>query len=582
MVKRVFLLILLMLNGSLGWAAVEVEVNLDPATGSLSNPFTLTVTVRGGSLDEQPKLERSRDFDLVSQQSGSSVTITNGQIDQQLIYTYTLRARRTGRLSSPSVVVQLESGQKRFPGEDVVVLPNEAPADRPGADVARDVVFRQSVDKQSVFAGEQVVNSLSVYTRVNLRNLEIKSANFADLWAENLGEPQQRQETVNGMRYQVQTSKVALYPLKAGMLSLPARQMSGKVPAPRTRQGSLLGDFMDFDPFNMGGLLGSFDLQSIDVRSNALELLVKEVPPLPDSFPVWGLSQPLVGETTLAVSYDSKPVKVGQDKTINLVIRSLGNLSPLKEAPLQESVALRVYQEQPQRKEIIENGKLLMQREIAITLIPLKSGVVELPPIELGFLDPLSGEYRLARSEPVRFEVTGSPEVGQPKAVLGFVTPEAAAERSGSDSPKPAPTTLPYQAETFLEHLSSRISVGLALLLVTGAGVVVGAVYFMARLFSETWGARQALRRIELSQNVPELQTALLGLIHAKLGGEPRAAVTAFGLKHRLSELSNPDLRFIIQQLADELDFALYGGQEISPAEFQKLRHQALELARKW
>ena len=75
------------------------------------------------------------------------------------------------------------------------------------------------------------------------------------------------------------------------------------------------------DPYSdLDSIFGIGQIEKKDFKSNSVSVEVLPLPPKPDNFENWGLSNVLVGETSIQIQGALNPVKTGESKTFTLRI----------------------------------------------------------------------------------------------------------------------------------------------------------------------------------------------------------------------------------------------------------------------
>ncbi len=112
MKKTLFLLWVAMLfwdmNATAQSTDLEVKVEVDPDTILMDNVFYIVYTLQGADGDfEAPPF---KDFDVVSQSSGSSISIVNGETSRTASYTFALRPHEPGNFIIDPATITTKNG----------------------------------------------------------------------------------------------------------------------------------------------------------------------------------------------------------------------------------------------------------------------------------------------------------------------------------------------------------------------------------------------------------------------------------------------------------------------------------------
>jgi hypothetical protein len=160
-----------------------------------------------------------------STSSSSSVQIINGQVTQSISYSYSfiLQATKEGKFildpaeiivdgktyKSNSVTIEVLKGNQTNNQQN-----NQGQTNNTGTVSNDDVFVRLNLNKTNVTQGEQIVATISIYTKMNLVGFEeMKFPAFKGFWSDDLENPTQislKQEKYNGSVYQVGVLKKTL------------------------------------------------------------------------------------------------------------------------------------------------------------------------------------------------------------------------------------------------------------------------------------------------------------------------------------------------------------------------------------
>jgi len=562
------------------WAEdLKFYTTIKPSSGTLDDQFIYSVVIEGKNDSAYPFLSGGDDFKLSLIGPQSSINIVNGQVSAKIIYTYRLFPKKSGILETPAAEISVDN--KKYTAEPLKV--EVKPADTNHPSNSSDPVFvRQTVESNSVYLGEQVVNSVELYTSAQLVQPEYDGLGADGFWAEDLGETQNLTRYLNGKQYDLILIRKALFPLKPGKLHIPERHLKAQVRVKQQRPsfgfpGGALDPFGDsfFDDF-----LGRASFKDLELNSNALDLEVKELPGAPGNFPDWGLSSALVGDVQAELHYDSAAIKSGESKTIELVVTGTANLNPLKKVPLNSNSRMKIYQETPQITKRDLAGKLNYSKVLRFSLIPLTGGHFHLDGLQLGYFDPKDQRYKIAKTSQIDFEVSGdlAPEPSaqaEPRKEL----PAAEASPSPALTIKPPSEALPaYQEETRIERLSRTISKESLILGALFLALLVCFALSIYWLMRSQRPARELLKKIQAAANLSELESAFrLGLfrkqaVSLSLSGEE--------LRQAIKNCPIPaEIQYEIGLLLEEITYSLFSPNK-DAKNLSELKARALAIIR--
>ena len=107
---------------------------------------------------------------------------------------------------------------------------------------------------------------------------------------------------------------------------------------------------------------------------------------------------------------------MGQSATLEVQVDGAGNVQFLGEPDIPELPAFKIYPDQPDAS-IDRDGRLLTGRKVfRRALVPLVSGALDVPPIDLVYFDPELGDYATRSTERIDLDV--APAEGEEELML--------------------------------------------------------------------------------------------------------------------------------------------------------------------
>ncbi len=577
------------------YAAPSVRTEITPTSGSVDDLFLFTVTVEGVSRSAPPLLSGGNDFTLELLGSQTAVSIGSNGVDPKASYFYNLKPKREGEILTPAVEIDL--GGEKLSAEPIKVqirgsTRSGTSTSTPGEAIAKDKVFaRQSVVPTSVYQGQQVVNTVALYTQLELPQFVIEDLGSDGFWQEPLVDDDRSTKLINGIEHMVVQVKKALFPLRSGTLELPARKVRAKIPVrQRARRGPGFG-FFDDDIF--GGFFDTIELKDIEIISNAASVEVLPLPPAPAEMqPLLG-TIPVVGATALELSYPPDAINVGESKTVTVTVVSTGNLKPLKSLPLASQPGVKIYEERPESRTDRRNSQLVTRQSFRFSVVPLKPGLIRIPKLQLAFFDPQKKSYALAQTSDIAFPVSGKAIAGADHtATTSGATDTPGAQAQDTGRPRLVPTLPPvpvgpplrYEEPTALQKLSQQVSPQLALLLLCALIALALVVLVASRLRTKrTVPSTLSALEIDRGTSLKELERALRRLAGNRLVGVREDSTFDEIRSMVASQVSDRELALAIRSLLDDLEVLQYGSpSESDQDELPALRRRLKDLARQW
>lgn len=392
-------------------AVVNAETAIYPGEA-----FQYSIVVEGGAKPTRIDISPLREFDPTPVGDGTSYNQINDQVSISYSSNYQITAKEAGAMHLPPVTVVVGGKTYTTNAVDVTVS-------KPGSTDRMSVEF--TVSDSKCYAGQPIVMTVRWIVSARWQNVafdvpvfdspdflieEIASAGAAPA-EQNLidGIPtavKGVRQSIKGMDSEVYTFSKVLIPQRAGRIRLNPVVVSTNLAVGRVRTNSV------FNPY-------SIKYDRVSVQSEPVELEVLPVPEEGKPVEFYGL----VGQYTISAS--AAPTKVSVGDPITLTIRVGGNpyLKPVQWPDLEQVPELAANFKIPAEKAspTLESGKKVFTQ----TLRASSEAVTQVPPIPLAFFDSRSGEYVVARTDPIPLEVA-------PTKILTNADVEAAS--SGSTS----------------------------------------------------------------------------------------------------------------------------------------------------
>lgn len=383
-------------------AQSKLSSSVMPKTGSIHDLFIFTVTYEGDTTKIIPQLSAGGDFTISYIGPKTMISVTNGRVRSSQAHIYQLQPKSTGTLQTPEV--QVEANGSVLSAPPIAVSVTEPSASSESNTPNADIFLRHTADPQSVVVGQQIVNHLALYTRKNIKGITIDDEPAEGFWQETISNGENHERSLNGKTYSTVEIARALFPLRAGELTIPGRVANLKVVEPRAQKP---GKF--FDPFSDSFFQDFFDGGRITQRTLSAESLrvnVRSLPDIPELHRIHTPTVPIVGRTALAVEYSGLPLEVGEARQVTITVTSTGNLNPLKSVDLPADSSYKTYPRNVEQRQRLRDGMLEMERVFHFSVVPLRTGIVGIPGPTLSYFDPSSQTFKLASTDDIALVVT--------------------------------------------------------------------------------------------------------------------------------------------------------------------------------
>lgn len=397
-------------------AEIEFYQTVDRNKVGTEDTFRLTIVVGDAPDGATVQFPAPNDFEVLSRSQSTQMSYSLGAGNAGVIkrvqkYTLVLRANRAGKLTIPPAA--LSTAQKTYQTESIAVevvkgrLQNDAPPpgrqpspfpdpfggffgdddpfagipQPPEPDIPRgssDTFLKASIDKESVYVGEQLNLSLYIYSRADLASVDaVSMPKLEGFLSEDLDSPTQlapEQRIISGVPYRAYLlRRRALFPLKAGELTIGAAEAD--ITTGWLYQGS-----------------------RVHRKGNALQVKVK---PLPRE--AVGLN---VGKWRLSSEASQTTVQVGAPLQVKVLLEGRGNLKSAVMPKLSGPTALRIYEPTTTDKTLVKHGTFGGLRTQEYVVLPQQTGTFVLPALTMKFFNPEAGQVEESTTDPITLTVT--------------------------------------------------------------------------------------------------------------------------------------------------------------------------------
>lgn len=351
---------ILMITG-LNVYAGNLTASVDRDTLGLEETFTLVLRY-DEQINATPDYELlQKDFDILNTQSGTQMSIINGNMEASTEWKIALAPKRIGTLLIPSFTIDgaiSDSIPITVEGKSRTQKNNDS-----------QVNVEIETNKDSAYVQEQIIVTLRLYTTVGLSGIDLQPLQVKDALVMQLDE-KQYQTKINGRPGAVVETRYAIFPQQSGELIIP---------------GVLYQVSLD------SGQRDLWDRFYGNSQSNILRLRTEEqrltINPAPAAY-----SQNWLPATKVelvehwSASIDS--LKVGEPITRTITIKADG-LTAGQIAPLQlpNVDGLTFYSDQAQTDDQKNAQGMIGSRIETIAIVPTKAGRFTLPETTVSWWD---------------------------------------------------------------------------------------------------------------------------------------------------------------------------------------------------
>ncbi len=420
---------LLMLTAVAGVRA-EVVSSLSSPTGQVGTPLQLQYQfINTGEPKDMPRSLMVDGLDIRLTGTSRRVEVVNFQTSSAIIYAYTVIPNRPGNFTIPGFAVQVNGQQVRTdavdlrvtgpggsapppgPGVPQMMPPPSAPrAPAPGRKPPRSAQGEAApyygeivMGAKTAYVGEVVPVELRFYFRADGQFDNLQRPTFAGdgFTAAPLSEPEQSEQFIDDIPYNVVTFRSAITPVKTGQIEVPSAFMEGQMISAGAPPG--MDPFFDqfFQNFPMPGFGRA---ENIQAKTNARQL---EVLPLPKEGRPENFGG-AIGQFTLRASANPQIVKAGEPVMLKLALEGRGNFDAIAPPVLTDTDGWRTYAP----KEVFNAADAIGYggtKTFEVSMVA-RTDQTASPGAELSYFDPIKKQYFTLKTDPVTVTAAGGGE----------------------------------------------------------------------------------------------------------------------------------------------------------------------------
>ncbi|MCL1974573.1 MAG: BatD family protein [Firmicutes bacterium] len=374
-----------------GATDTEFRLEMDNLNMQIGVSSYLTLTIINAQGAKITGIAGIDDFDVLSQNSGTSINMINGQSSFQENRQYIIMPKTAGMFFLKAII---EYQGQTYETNTLQVKVAESSSSEKAAEA--DLFVTTKLSKAEAYLGEKLIITYELYTRYNIENYGFTDyTSIEGIIAKDIPQDQLKNEYVylDGVRYaKYEVKTLILDPIKAGAHIIPSFNMQVNV-ITDNGFGSAFGSFGNF--FNSS--------QPMYLQTEEKELLIKTLPQAKKPANYSGL----VGQLQLEGSFSSEEVEYGDSLLLTVKASGNCNLDSLKKIFSASLPGFTVYETQKNMSESVIANQYYTQKDFEIILVPEKTGAIKIAPLAIPFFEPTSGEYMQANIEGATIQVHG-------------------------------------------------------------------------------------------------------------------------------------------------------------------------------
>jgi hypothetical protein len=381
-------LLILAVGVSTAQAQSPIYAEVDRASLTTDDTLTLKVTIASSLMNTpRPSLPNLQGFDLLGSSTASQISLINGEVSSQVVYSYRLMPREAGDLVIDPITVTI-NGQSYSTGPIPVrviqgsgaapsgaAAPAAAPSDRqqttaPEDFTGQDLFVEAVVDNPTPYVGQQVVHTFRFYSAINLLGQSSYEApTFTGFWSEGQSEQAEYRAQGAGRIYEVTELRTILFPTAAGPVTIDPARLS---------------------------TAGGFFSRGQTLQTKPVELNVQALPSgAPEGF------DGAVGQFSLQAAVDTTQGLVNEPLTWHVTLSGRGNLTAAPDPSWPELPGWRDFESEATIHTETREGQVVGTRTYERLLVPAAEGEFTIPALEYAYFDPEVGQYQVVRTEPI-------------------------------------------------------------------------------------------------------------------------------------------------------------------------------------
>lgn len=271
--------------------------------------------------------------------------------------------------------------------------------------IRQNLFIKVDVNKDHCYEGEPVVATYKLYTRLRSESKVCRNPSFNGFSVYDVVDPSSAHstiETLNGKSFNVYLiRKSQLFPLQSGILELDPAEVENSISflsAEKAMKGEgahlpeLLRSF-ESDDVTKDGII----TENVNIKSNPMAITVKELPLSGRPYSFDGA----VGDFSIEATIDKNEVALNDMAQLRIIVKGEGNFGVINAPPVQWPEEVEAYE--PEIRENVLKTMVPMRgyKTFAYTVMPKRTGTIEIPAVEFSYFDPKDSRYKTALTDAV-------------------------------------------------------------------------------------------------------------------------------------------------------------------------------------
>lgn len=402
----------------------EVTASVDRNSILLDESMRLTIIATGNTTRDAADFSALQNNFRVSVPSFSQSTqIINGNMTRTVSWAVTLYPKQAGTFNIPAFTVE----GKQTKAFAVSVLPVSAA----NQNQPRQFFATAELNNTTIYLQQQLLYTVKVYLARDIQRGQITIPELEGALIEQIGEDEDYQEIIDGVRYRIIERNYAIIPQSSGKFTIKGPIFEAEV---------LTNSRRSFANFGR--------TTSISRRAPDLDI---EVRPMPNNYQYTWLPSALV-DVTEQWQTNGEELTVGEPITRSITLTVLGlTKEQLPTIDLPYHPSFKVYPEQPNLTTSERNDTLIAQGVFNSAIIPEQTGSFVLPEVRIPWFNVNTGQTEFAVVPARTVEVLAKPSNAQ-TAIETNDAQSSTQNPAGSENIAP-PTLSPSSPLTWLSYV---------------------------------------------------------------------------------------------------------------------------------
>ena len=381
--KKIALFLSIFLE-SVNCLALEAKLSPNPIMQGESTELIISSDKPLGAPENLRLL--TKNFNISGSQQRQSAQFINGVGSTTYEVAFVLFPLRQGEIKIPPLKV----GDEKTEPLVLKVLAKNDQSSIPVKDLPT-MELTADVSDHTPYEGQTLFYTLTLTDGQGLVGGEIIPAKVENARLNQIGQDKTESVLKNGQRVHEITRSYTLTPEKAGKIEIPPALFNGEVSYQAQRADSK----RKFFGFVDAGVLFDGFLNTTRPVSFTSNPIILEVQPKPANIKGWWLPSPKV---ELAGDYQiPQIVQVGDTISGKFILTAQDvNANDMPVPRLNTTADFRIYPQPEERTTTVQDKHLIGKVSVPFTLIPLKTGQVEIPEVSVGWFNTVTKKMEKA------------------------------------------------------------------------------------------------------------------------------------------------------------------------------------------